>query len=283
MCRPTPACTPAWPPGIIQGALRFSRLARIHGQIYGINIDDLGGLDTAAVHDVRDALKGKYVDGNGVVHHDTPETTPQLKLFVVIYSGHVLPAQFVPLVDGINLWIYNQNGFYQNIDTYVTSFRSSDPGKEINCGIYAYNSDYHWMTPASIRFMYRHLLDRYDDDDINGIMLFAGHWIVIPNIPRAQWDNDHIPALLDASTIPAWDRAAGRVYQAGGQPAESVFVSCRTVGRVSGDTLVRSLKRCDGEGDMSFTPGPGTGPPIPPATSSRREKGCMWAGRSTAG
>ena len=243
---------PAWPPGMIQGAARFSRLSKLHGQIYGINIDDFGGLDTASVHDIRDALKGKVVDAGGVVHHDTPETTPQLKLFVVIYSGHTLPVQFRPFVDGINLWIYNQNGFYTNIDGYVTSFRSTYPGKEINCGVYIMNGDYGWMTPTCLDYMYRHLLDRYDDGDVNGVMLFAGHWIVMPNITRERWDADRLPALLDEVYYPFVGAGMGRVVDDEGTPVEGAFVTCRTIGRVSGDLLVRSKKLTDGAGEYRF-------------------------------
>jgi hypothetical protein len=243
---------PAWPPGMIQGAARFSRLSKIHGQIYGINIDDFGGLDTASVHDIRDALKGKYVDVNGVVHHDTPETTPQLKLFAVIYSGHVLGAQFRPFVDGINLWIYNQNGYYTNIDSYVNTFRATYPGKEINCGIYIMNGDYGWMTAASLDFMYRHLWDRYDDGDVNGVMLFSGHWIVIPNITRARWDTDGLPALLDEVYYPFVGAGHGRVVDDEGAPVDGAFITCHAIGRVSGDVLVRSKKLTDVEGQYRF-------------------------------
>lgn len=243
---------PAWPPGMIQGAARFSRLSKIHGQIYGINIDDFGGLDTAAVHDIRDALKGKVVDADGVVHHDTPETTPQLKLFVVIYSGHTLPVQFRPFVDGINLWIYNQNGYYTNIDNYVNAFRATYPGKEINCGVYIMNGDYGWMTPACLDFMYRHLLDRYDDGDINGVMLFAGHWIVMPNITRERWDADRLPALLDEVYYPFVGNGAGRVVDEEGAPVEGAFVTCQAIGRISGDLLVRSKKLTDAAGEYRF-------------------------------
>jgi len=239
---------PLWPPGMIQGAARFSRLSEIHGQIYGINIDDFGGLDTAAVHDIRDALKGKYVDTNGVVHHNTPETTPQLKLFVVIYSGHTLPAQFVPFVDGINLWIYNQNTYYQNIDAYVTQFRQAYPGKEINCGVYIMNGTYGWMTPACIDHMYRRLLDRYDNGEINGVMLFAGHWIIIPNITRARWDADALPALLDEIYYPYVGSGEGRVIDEVGAPVEGAFVTCSTIGRITGEVLVRSKKLTDANG-----------------------------------
>jgi hypothetical protein len=153
------------------------------------------------------------------VHHDTPETTPQLKLFVVIYSGHVLPAQYRPFVDGINLWIYNQNGLYTNIDTYVTQFRATYPGKEINCGIYIMNGDYGWMTPTCVDYMYRDLLNRYDDGDVNGVMLFAGHWIIMPNITRERWDADRLPALLDEVYYPFVGRGAwstSRAYRSTG-------------------------------------------------------------------
>jgi hypothetical protein len=239
---------PAWPPGMIQGAARFSRLSKIHGQIYGINIDDFSGPDTGRVHDFSDALKGKYVDASGVVHHDTPETTPQLKLFVVMYSGNTLAVRYRPFVDGINLWIFNQDSFYTNIDTYVTESHTTYPGKEISCGIYVKNGRYGWMTPAGLDFMYRHLLDCYDDGDVNGVMLFCGHWITMPNITRARWDADRLPALLDEVYYPFVGTGGGRVVDEGGVPVDGAFVTCSTVGRVSGDVLVRSKKLTDAEG-----------------------------------
>jgi hypothetical protein len=241
--------TPLWPPGMIQGAVRFSRLSKIHGQIYGINIDDFGGLDTANVHDIRDALKGKYVDSLGVVHHETPETTPWLKLFVVIYPHRTtLQPQFLPYIDGINLWYYNQNGLYTLIESDINSYRANYPGKEINFGIYVMNGDYGWMTPASISYLYHHLFDIYDDGRINGVMLFAGHWIIIPNITRTQWDNDNIPALLDTVYYPFIGRGIGHVYDSSMLPLDSVFITCFTYGRMTGDTLVRSKKRTNASG-----------------------------------
>jgi hypothetical protein len=236
-------------PGMIQGAVRFSRLAKLYGQIYGVNIDDFGGLDTNNVRDIQDALRGKYVDSTGTVYHETPSTTPWLKLFVVIYPHRTsLATKFVPYIDGINLWYYNQNGLYTLFDSDLDSYRSMYPGKEINFGVYMMNSDYGWMTPVSISYLYHHLLDRYDDGHINGFMLFAGHWIIIPYITRTQWDNDHISSLLDTVYYPFIGKGQGRVYNSSMQQLDSVFITCFTYGRVSGDSLIRSKKRTDSTG-----------------------------------
>jgi len=240
--------------GMIQGGVRFSRLASIYGQIYGVNIDDFGGLDTQDVHDIRDALQGRYVDSAGVVDHDSPATTPWLKLFVVIYPHRTtLPPKFAPFIDGINLWYYNQDGLYTQVDDDVDAFRTSFPGKEINFGIYVYNSDYHWMTPASISYLYQHLFSRYEDGSVNGTMLFAGHWIVIPNISRTQWDDIHLPALLDSVCYPYVGQGQGRVYDQTKAPLEDVHLRCYAIGKTTGDTLVRSMRLSDSAGAYSFS------------------------------
>ena len=219
-----------------------------------MNIDDFGGLDTQDVHDIRDALQGKYVDSAGVVDHESPATTPWLKLFVVIYPHRTtLPQKFAPYIDGINLWYYNQNGLYTQVDADIDAFRTNFPGKEINFGIYIYNSDYHWMTSASISYLYRHLLDRYEDGSVNGIMLFAGHWIVIPYITRTQWDDIHLPALLDSVYYPYLGRGQGHVYDQTRAPIEDAHVRCYTIGKLTGDTMVRSMRLSDSVGAYSFS------------------------------
>ncbi|MFA5032795.1 MAG: hypothetical protein WC614_07230 [bacterium] len=244
--------TPNWPPGIIQGAARMSRLSKIYGQIYGIDIDDFsdrGGFDTASVQDIRDALKGKYIDSAGVVHHDTPETTPELKFFTVLYPGRFgIASEYVRYVDGFNLWIYNQNAYYEYIDKAIDKYRAKYPGKEITCGIYLINNDYGWQSPQSVRYMYTHLFDRYDDGDINGIILFAGYWIGMPHTPRNRWESNHIIALLDTIYYPYLGEGEGKVYNQSHQPLDSVFISCFSIGRVSKDTLIRSKKRTNSDG-----------------------------------
>lgn len=243
---------PNWPPGIIQGAARMSRLSKIYGQIYGIDIDDFadrGGFDTASVRDIHDALKGKYIDSAGVVHHDSPETTPDLKFFTVLYPGRFrIQDDFVPFVDGFNLWIYNQNAYFEYIDKAIDKYIKKYPGKEITCGIYLINNDYGWQTPKSVRHMYTRLLDRYDDGDINGIILFAGYWIVKSHSPREKWDNNHLIALLDTIYYPYLGEGEGKVYDESKQPLDSVFISCYTKGRISKNVLVRSKKRTSREG-----------------------------------
>jgi hypothetical protein len=186
------------------------------------------------------------------VHHDTPETTPQLKLLVVVYSGNTIDPDQLPLIDGVSLWITNQNAQYTNIDSYVDHCRTFHPGKEINCGIYVANSIHGWMTPASLEHMYRRLLDRYDDGDVNGIPLFCGHWLVMPNITRERWDADRIPALLDEVYYPYVGAGRGRVLDEQGAPVAGASVTCTTVGRLSGELLVRSKKRTDADGRFEF-------------------------------
>jgi len=148
-------------PGMTQGQ-RLSRLSKIHGQIYGINIDDFGGLDTAAVHGHPRRAQGQVVDSYGVVHHNTPRRR-RISALRGDLSGHTLPAQFVPFVDGIKPL---------DLPTRTRTTRTSGhlrdavpalpyPGKEINCGVYIRMETYGWDDPAAIDYSYRHLLDHY--------------------------------------------------------------------------------------------------------------------------
>jgi hypothetical protein len=91
-------------------------------------------------------------------------------------------------------------------------------------------------------------------------MLFAGHWIVIPYITREQWDAIHIPALLDSVYYPYLGRGRGKVCDEALAPLEDVHLRCYTIGKTTGDTLVRSMKLSDSTGAYEFSAWAGNGP-----------------------
>lgn len=230
-------------PGMIQAGQRFSRLSKFHGPIYGADIDEYHGvIPISSVEDIKDALKGKYVDTMGNVYHDSVATTPQNKMFVVLFEWEMNPSSsLLSLIDGISFWISNQTANYTNIDQYINTLRRNCPNKEIICGIYIKNSIIGWAPPASVHYMLDHLINRYDDGDINGIWIYSGWWLIMPNITREYWDSLNIFYWLDSLYYPYLGEGEGRVYDYNTNwPIDSAFVTVYTKGRVSGDTLIRS-------------------------------------------
>ena len=117
-------------PGMIQGGQRFSRLSQLYGGFCGVILDDWTG-DTSITRQVRDAVQGKYVDANGNVHSECTATTPNNKLYGVVYSTDANPAA-LSCIDGVQYYnLPNQNCCYANFDNDVTTLRANYPNKEI--------------------------------------------------------------------------------------------------------------------------------------------------------
>ncbi len=78
-------------PGMIQAAHRFSELSKRCPQISGVIIDDFFNdfpkdMSLADLRALKDALMGKRIDENGKVDSSSPVTTPDLKLYIVVYE-----------------------------------------------------------------------------------------------------------------------------------------------------------------------------------------------------
>src|SRR5688572_30333879 len=114
-------------PGMIQGMRRFSELSKRCPQIDGVIIDDLYNdfpkdISLEDLRDMKDALMGKRVDERGNVDHSSPATTPDLKLYFVVYEHHlnITPEQQVlDLIDGVCFWMWKQSEHYKQFDDYM--------------------------------------------------------------------------------------------------------------------------------------------------------------------
>src|SRR5687768_11704374 len=81
-------------PGMIQGAHRFSELSKRCPQVAGVIIDDFfndygKAMSFEQLRDLKAALIGKRIDENGQIDHSSRATTPDLKLYIVVYEHHL--------------------------------------------------------------------------------------------------------------------------------------------------------------------------------------------------
>jgi hypothetical protein len=237
-------------PGMIQGGQRFSRLSQIYSGFSGVVLDDWN-MDTAITAQVRDAVRGKYVDDEGNVCSECPATTPYNKVITVLYGTGAIPGA-LPVMDGLFYSFFSgQNCCYQNFDNDINALRTNFPHKEIMFCIFIDNTRLGWTNAEGIHYLLAHALDRYDDGDINAVNFFAGVFLTTESMPLAVWDSLALPHWLDSLYFPFLGQGQGGVW-CDGSPVTgaNVHVFCR--GPVSGDTLLRSNQRTDADGHFQF-------------------------------
>ena len=239
-------------PGEIQGGQRFSRLSKLYSGYCGVILDDWNG-DTSIVHQVHDAVQGKYVDANGNVCYDCIATTPYNKLYCVIYSTYAVPTA-MPFIDGVSYWYHaGQDCCYDVMDNDITQLAINFPHKEIMIGIYLRNSALGWTDPVSVQYMLQHALDRYDDGDINEVTIATAYDLTTNNITAGLYDSFALSYWLDSLYFPYLGEGQGKLYDCKTGDAltgASVRVFCEA--RVSGDTLLRGRKLTDAGGQYQF-------------------------------
>ena len=108
-------------PGMIQGAHRFSELAKRCPQIYGVVIDDFyndypSKLSPENLRNIKYALLGRLVDEKGNVDHSSPAATPHLKLYAVLYNHQLdrVDETVLDLIDGVSFWVGNRTKIIGN-------------------------------------------------------------------------------------------------------------------------------------------------------------------------
>lgn len=245
-------------PGMIQAAHRFSELSKEYPQISGVIIDDFfenfqdGKITLSQLQEIREALEGKALDGSGNVESASQATTPNLKLYVVVYEDQLGTSNQSVLnsIDGVNLWMHHQNENYGNLDQYISTLKQDYPGKGIIVGVYFKNS-LEQMTPASIKYMIQNSITMYDQGEVGGVLLFSAPWMTQQYITQQRWDSLAIPPFLDSLYYPNLGEASGTVVDAHtGEPIASALV---TVRRVTGkNTQLVSRKFTSSVGQYSF-------------------------------
>ncbi len=245
-------------PGMIQAAHRFSELSKEYPQISGIIIDDFfenfqgGKITVSQLQEIREALEGKTLDGNGNVEDTSQATTPILRLYVVVYEDQlgISSQSVVNLIDGVNLWMHHQNENYTNLDQYISTVKQNYPGKGIIVGVYFKNS-LEQMTPVSIKYMIQNSISMYDQGDIGGVLLFSAPWLTQQYITQQRWDSLAIPPFLDSLYYPNLGEATGTVIDARtGNPVANALVSVQRL--TAKNTQLVSRKFTSNEGEYSF-------------------------------
>ena len=222
-------------PGMIQGAHRFSRLAAHCPQLSGVVIDDFyndypSKLSAENLRDIKGALLGKRVDGNGKVDHSSSATTPHLKLYAVLYNHQLnrIDRTVLDLIDGVSFWIWKQNETHAQFDDYIETIEKNYPNKEILAGAYVFNGEV--MSPAGVHHVIERAVDLYARGRVSGLFVFSAIWMSRENIKRERWDELALPQTLGRVYYPFLGEGWGRVIDAKtGRPIKDALVTVRRV------------------------------------------------------
>lgn len=243
-------------PGMIQGAHRFSELAKRCPQIYGVVIDDFyndypSKLSGENLRNIKDALLGRPVDEKGNVDHSAPAATPHLKLYAVLYNHQLdrVDETVLDLIDGVSFWVWKQNEDYRQFDSYIETVRKTYPGKEIIAGVYVFNGTV--MTSASVHHIIERAIDLHAQGSVNSLLVFSAVWMSRERISRERWDELAFPQLLGRLYYPFLGEAKGRVVDAKTKkPIKNALVSVRRL--VGGKLLLTTRKFTDERGEYHF-------------------------------
>jgi|GEM_PF-1040858 len=254
---------PASSPGMIQGAHRYSEISKLAPQITGIIIDDFWanydrdkGISYKDLMDIKGALLGKEVDSSGRVNHQSPATTPDLKLYIVTYEWEIEPKdkKALELIDGVSFWIYNQEKYYADFRRFIGMIRTGYPGKEIIPGIYLHNTDYGDMTQRSIAYLLQESIMLYDQGYASGVLLFAGHWLVKNNITRDRCQEINLSDILYRTYYLHLGRISGQIIDSDtGMPIEKARVRIVSHGREAGIERIATKKHTNPLGIFHFS------------------------------
>lgn len=244
-------------PGMIQGAHRFSEMSKNCPQLTGVIIDDFFNDYPKAVtadnlHDIKDALLGRRIDANGNVDRKSPATTPNLKLYIVVYNHQLdrVDDTVLKFVDGVNFWVWKQTENYKNYDSYIDTIRKTFPGKDVISGVYIFNSA---QTPPaeSIRYILDHAIDLYDQGKINGLLVFSAIWLSRERSTRERWNDLALPEFLGREYYPFLGEGRGRVINAKTKkPIDHAIVSVYRF--AGGMPLLVARKFTDANGEFDF-------------------------------
>ena len=245
-------------PGMIQAAHRFSELSKGCPQIAGIIIDDFFNdfpkkITLENLRDMKDALMGKAIDDNGNVDNSSPSTTPNLKLYIVVYEHHLdlkVEPEALKLVDGVSFWIWKQSENYKNFDDYMKTVNRVFPGKEVIAGVYVRNS-IQVPTVASVHHILDRAIDLYTQGRVNGLLIFSAIWISREETKKERWDELDLPQFLDRVYYRFLGEGTGRVVDAKTKkPIANALVSVSRL--VNGRLLPTSRKLTNERGEYQF-------------------------------
>jgi len=245
-------------PGMIQAAHRFSELSKRCPQIAGVIIDDFFNdfpkkMSLEDIRDMKDALLGKTIDGDGNVDHRSPVTTPDLKLYIVVYEHHLdlkVEPQALELLDGVCFWMWKQTEHYKQFDDYLETVSRLYPDKDVIAGVYVRHSR---QVPiaASVHHIIDRAIDLYAKGRVNGLLIFSAIWLSREETRRERWDELALPQFLGRLSYPFLGEGAGRVVDAKTKnPVGNALVSVNRI--VGGKRLLTTRKLTNERGEFNF-------------------------------
>lgn len=245
-------------PGMIQGMHRFSELSKRCPQISGVIIDDLYNdfpkeISVKNLQDMKDALMGKRIDENGDVDNASPATTPDLKLYFVVYEHHldIKPTpQVLDLIDGVCFWTWKQSEHYKDFDKNIETVHRGYPGKDVIAGVYLKHSREVPVVP-SIHYMIERAVEHYDRGSISGLLLFSAIFVSREESTQERWNELALPQFLGRVYYPFLGEGTGRVVDAKTKkPIENALVTVNRL--VDGKHIPVTRKFTDEKGEYNF-------------------------------
>jgi hypothetical protein len=245
-------------PGMIQAAHRFSELSKRCPQIAGVIIDDFfndfpNNMSLEDLRALKDALMGKRLEENGKIDSASPVTTPDLKLYIVVYEHHLglkVDPQALELVDGVSFWMWKQSEHYKQFDEYLETVNRIYPNKEVIAGVYVLNSKELPVVP-SVHHIIERSIDLYAKGRINGLLIFSAVWLSREKTKRERWDELALPQFLGRLYYPFLGEGHGRVVDARTKkPISNALVSVQRL--VHGKQLLTTRKLTNERGEYQF-------------------------------
>jgi len=251
-------------PGMIQAAHRYSELSKKYPQISGIIIDDFfsnngypHNITLDDIKSIKDALLGKKVDKYGNVDHNSGATTPNLKLYVVLYPDYehqitIHDKTLDKIINGISMWIWKQTDDYKKLDDWLGIVRKYYPREDINVGVYVNPVNVgKAITHQSVTYLLKSAIDLYNDGKVSGIQIFSGPWLAQQYISKARWDSLAIPETLNKYYYPYLGEGVGKIIDAGtGKPLSNALVTIQRANSMIPIIITRKLTRNSGEYDF---------------------------------
>lgn len=245
-------------PGMIQGAHRFSELSKRCPQIAGVIIDDFFNdfpkeMTLEDLRDLKDALLGKTLDAEGNVDNSSTPTTPDLKLYIVVYEHHLdrqVDPQALKLLDGVCFWMWKQTEHYKHFDDYMATVDRLYPGKEVISGVYVRHSREVPVVPSVHHIMER-AIDLYAKGRINGLLIFSAIWLSREETKPERWSELALPQFLGRLYYPFLGEGKGLVVDARtNKPIKGALVS---VSRMADGKLLPATRKLTNErGEYHF-------------------------------
>ena len=245
-------------PGMIQGMHRFSELSKRCPQIAGVIIDDFfndfpNHVSLQDFRAMKDALNGKRIDEHGNVDGSSPATTPELKLYIVVYEHHLdlkVEPEALDLIDGVCFWMWKQSEHYKQFDDYMNTVSRSYPNKEVIAGVYVRHSR-EVPVVASVHHIMERAVDLYAKGRINGLLIFSAIFLSREECKRDRWDELALPQFLGRVYYPFLGEGTGWVVDAKTKkPIKNALVSVSRL--VGGKLLLTTRKLTDEQGKYSF-------------------------------